>query len=95
MNTDTENSLTTEVALLKQAVGSMGSDVADIKADFKDFKRFYYTKEEAAYLRTELVTQHNNLALQFSSWKKFVAGVGVIVVAAIVLAVLKINIPTI
>lgn len=82
--------LATQVALLRQSFEGMSGDIAEMKQDFKEFRQFYYTKEQAANLRSELLTAHNNLAKQVNDQVKtakgFIGGVAVIVVAALVLA---------
>lgn len=100
---ENEQSLATEVALVKQAVGNMGSDVTDIRTDLKDLKNdlkhLYYTKEQAANLRSELVTAHNNLTARVDKWEarwqKFwngvTVGVIVIVVATLILSAFKLK----
>jgi anti-sigma-K factor RskA len=82
-------SLNTQVALLRQDFSHMGSDIAEMKQDFKEFRQFYATKEELAYFKAEWKTSSNVLSNQLRTWRSFVISVAVVVVAAIVLAVLK------
>jgi hypothetical protein len=89
-NDNDQSSISTEVALLRQDFGNMKDDIAEMKRDFKEFRQFYVTREKLAEAESRWMTAHNTLAKQvneqFKTAKGFLAGVGVIVVAAVVLA---------
>ena len=113
MAADNEQDQTTAtaVALLKQDFQHVSETIEDLKEGFnasvkelkgelKEYRDRYYTKEQAANLRSELITAHNNLADRVAKWEtrwqKFwsgiAAGVIVIIIAAIVLTALKLNV---
>lgn len=94
-----KHSADTEIALLRQDFQNMSADIAEMKDDFKDFKRFFVTKEELAYHKSEWKTSQNLLDQRINKfektwryiWTGVLVGVLVIVVAAVVLSALHIR----
>lgn len=78
-------SVATEVALLRQDFAHMSADVAEIKVDFKEFRKFFATKEELVYIKTDLEAARKSLQAQLDTWKKFALGIATAVVGAFIL----------
>lgn len=56
-----ENTDDSQMALLRNDMNHMAGDVAEIKGDFKEFRKFYVTKSEIVELDTSM---RRELALQ-------------------------------
>lgn len=108
-NPENDQTVATQVALLKQSIENMSKnaeatqadfkqDLTEIKQEFKDFKLFYVTKEQLANAEARWKTAHNSLAGDFenlvSLWKRIFVGVVIVVIAAVVLYALHVpNVP--
>jgi hypothetical protein len=93
MKQDDDQTQDTEIALLRRDFEYLGKGFDKLERSLDglrdDLRHLYYTKEQAANLRSELMTAHNALASQFKAWKQWIGAVGIIVVASLILELLK------